>query len=106
MSPTDQKIRYILARAFDEAWANYYRTSGNGAISEESARPTLAKFLVAQAKEGTDEAALAAAGFEHLMSLAPTQGVAARFDAQFWSMRLDNATARFIPLARIKIASS
>jgi hypothetical protein len=62
----------LLARAFDRAWKNYYVPSRRGAISEEIARPSLGKHLVAMAKESVkDEGALAAGGLLHLISLTP-----------------------------------
>lgn len=66
----------LLARAFDEAWDRYYLPHRSDALSENIARPLLAKHLVALAKQGlTDKDALAAAGLEQLISLksAPRQ---------------------------------
>jgi hypothetical protein len=65
-------LTMLLARAFDRAWKNYYVPSRRGAISEEIARPSLGKHLVAMAKEGVkEEEVLAAAGLLHLISLTP-----------------------------------
>ncbi|MEP7016361.1 MAG: hypothetical protein ABI925_13040, partial [Verrucomicrobiota bacterium] len=62
----------ILARAFDLAWERYYQTRGVGTVSEEIARHSLAKYLVAKAKEAVkDEEALAEGGLQHLISLSP-----------------------------------
>jgi hypothetical protein len=68
--PIDDDLPAILARAFVQAWQGYYLPGRSDAISEEIARPTLAKHLVAMAKEGlNEEAALAEAGLRHLNSL-------------------------------------
>jgi hypothetical protein len=74
MTPTfDQAdLPAILARAFVQAWQSYYLPGRRDTISEEIARPALAKHLVAMAKDGTrEEAALAAAGLQYLNSLTP-----------------------------------
>jgi hypothetical protein len=63
----------MLARAFDKAWTHYYLPGRDGALSEDIARPSLAKHLVALVREGIrEEDALATAGLEHLISLTPT----------------------------------
>ena len=68
---TDDDLPAILARAFVQAWQSYYVPGRHDVISEEAARPALAKYLVAIAKEGiNEEAILAAAGLRHLNSLA------------------------------------
>ena len=65
-------LKMVLARAFDRAWNRYYLPDRIGTISEEIARPSLAKHLVAMVKEGVnEEAALAAGGLLHLISLTP-----------------------------------
>jgi hypothetical protein len=70
--PTDDDLPAILARAFVRAWQSYYLPGRRDTISEETARPALAKHLVAMAKDGlNEEAALAAAGLRHLDSLTP-----------------------------------
>jgi hypothetical protein len=67
--PADLDLAQMLARAFDRAWERYYLDE-SGTISKEIARSSLAKHLVALAKEGEkDERALAASGFLHLISL-------------------------------------
>lgn len=68
---TDQDdLPAILARAFVQAWQSYYVAGRREAISEEIARPALAKHLVVMAKEGvSEEATLAAAGLQLLNSL-------------------------------------
>src|SRR5579863_2916147 len=67
---TDDDLPAILARAFVQAWQSYYVPGRHDVISEEAARPALAKYLVAIAKEGiNEEAILAAAGLRHLNSL-------------------------------------
>jgi thiamine pyrophosphate-dependent acetolactate synthase large subunit-like protein len=68
---SDQELTLLLARAFDRAWARYYRP-GRVTIPADVARPELAKYLVQVAGEGTqEEGALAAAGLLHLISLTP-----------------------------------
>jgi hypothetical protein len=62
----------ILARAFVQAWHSYYLPERPDAISEEIARPALAKHLVAMAKEGmSEEVSLATAGLQYLNSFTP-----------------------------------
>jgi hypothetical protein len=79
----------LLARAFDRAWNRYYRPSRIGAISESVARPTLAKHLIALAREGVVSVdALAESGLLHLVSLTP--------EAQHWGQpRIEGAGAKF-----------
>jgi hypothetical protein len=68
--PDDDDLPAILARAFVQAWQGYYLPGRRDAISEEIARPALAKHLVARTKEGVvEEAALAEAGLRHLNAL-------------------------------------
>jgi hypothetical protein len=85
----DDELKLLLARAFDRAWRRYYRPSRFGAISENDARPALAKHLIALAKEGVVSVeALAEGGFLHLLSLTP--------EAQHWGhLRIEGAGARF-----------
>jgi hypothetical protein len=65
----DQDIRKSLARAFDRAWAGYYR-AGQLTISEDVARTELARRLVQLSREGLqDEGKLANAGLLHLRQL-------------------------------------
>jgi hypothetical protein len=69
----DPEMTLLLARAFDRAWARYYRP-GRPTIAPEMARPALATNLVEMAKDGTlEEGALAAGGLLHLISLTPEQ---------------------------------
>ena len=69
MSDDDQDIRRSLARAFDRAWGNYYR-SGRLTVGEDVARTELARRLVQLSKEGIrDEGRLADAGLSHLRQL-------------------------------------
>jgi hypothetical protein len=69
----DSEMTLLLARAFDRAWARYYRP-GRLTIAPEAARPALATHLVEMAKDGTlDEGALAASGLLHLISLTPEE---------------------------------
>lgn len=68
--PDDDDLPAILARAFVQAWQGYYLPQRRDTISEEVARPALAKHLVARTKEGVvEEAALAESGLRHLNSL-------------------------------------
>jgi hypothetical protein len=63
-------LTQLLARAFDLAWDRYYAAGQGDTISEEIARPALARILVEMAKSGvTEEEALAACGVLHLISL-------------------------------------
>jgi hypothetical protein len=87
----------ILARSFIRAWERYCLSVGSRKISEEVARPSLARHLVAMANEGErEEDALAAGGLQHLISLTPsepswdefrTDVVQARFLHQ-WNVRM------------------
>src|ERR1700750_600371 len=62
MQPDPDETTLLLARAFDRAWARYYRP-GRVTIAPEIARPALAAHLVEMAKAGTvEESALAAGG--------------------------------------------
>jgi hypothetical protein len=70
MPDDDQDIRRSLARAFDRAWENYYR-SGRLTVSQDVARTELARRLVQLSKEGVSgEERLASAGLIHLCQLA------------------------------------
>jgi hypothetical protein len=63
------EITQLLARAFDQAWARYYRP-GRVTMSADMARSALAKHLVEMAKGGIlDKGELAAAGLLHLNHL-------------------------------------
>ena len=72
--PVDpEALKLMLARAFDQAWARYYRP-GRVTLSTETARLALASHLVKIAKGGMmDEDRLAVAGVLHLMSLTPEE---------------------------------
>ncbi len=71
MDPDELKL--MLARAFDRAWARYYRP-GRVRISPEVARPALANYLVQMAKDGViDEDKLVAEGVQHLFSITPDE---------------------------------
>jgi hypothetical protein len=73
VTPDPDETTLLLARAFDRAWARYYRP-GRVTIPPEVARPALAAHLVEMAKDGTaDEGALAAGGLLHLISLTPEE---------------------------------
>jgi hypothetical protein len=68
--PIDPEFTLLLARAFDLAWEQYYGPDYAGSLSEEIARPELAKHLVEMAKSGVkEEEALAACGVLHLVAL-------------------------------------
>ena len=68
--PDRQLDPEALAHAFDRAWESYYAPGHDKLLPEDTARPALAKHLVATAREGvTDEAVLALSGFVHLTSL-------------------------------------
>jgi hypothetical protein len=83
-------LTLVLARAFDRAFERYYLPGRSGRISEEIARPALARHLVAMAKEGvTDEDGLAAGGLLHLISLSPEQ-------PRWEEFRIERARARFL----------
>ena len=70
---SDLEITQLLARAFDRAWARYYRP-GRVTLAPEVARPALATHLVQMARDGTfEEGALAAGGLLHLISLTPDE---------------------------------
>lgn len=67
------ELKLVLARAFDGAWARYYRP-GRVTISADIARPVLANHLVKMARDGVaDESKLAAGGVLRLISLAPEE---------------------------------
>ena len=67
------ELKQVLARAFDRAWARYYR-AGRATIPPDIARPALANHLVKMAKDGVaDENKLAAGGVMHLVALTPEE---------------------------------
>jgi len=69
MPPRTESHRALLARAFDRAWARYYRPGRTG-ITPDVARTALAKHLVQMAKDGVaDEGELAAGGVLYLFSI-------------------------------------
>jgi hypothetical protein len=69
MPNDDQDIRRSLARAFDRAWDDYYR-SGRRSVNQDVARTELARRLVQLSKEGiSNEEHLAIAGLSHLNQL-------------------------------------
>ena len=72
MAQSDE-LKFLLARAFDRAWARYY-LPGRLTISPDIARPALANHLVRMARDSvTDESKLAASGVLHLVSLTPEE---------------------------------
>jgi hypothetical protein len=76
----DQDIRISLARAFDRAWAGYYRAR-HLTVSRDVARTELARRLVQLSKEGVrDETSLFLAGLKHLnqLTLKGGQGLTAK----------------------------
>jgi hypothetical protein len=89
MSEAGDKLKLLLAQAFDRAWKRYYRPSRIGVLSESVARAALARYLVTSAKEGAvSMAALAQGGLEHLVSLTP--------EVQHWGhLRIESAGGRF-----------
>jgi len=105
MSSSPENID-LLVRAFKAAWEFYFQPDRNTPVLECLARPALAQFLVDKAKEAiTDEPSLAAAGLEFLFSLEdePEDCVDEAVDepALPWNvLRLENAGARFTPVAR------
>jgi hypothetical protein len=120
MSPAvDQDdLPAILARAFVQAWHSYYLPERRDAISEEIARPALAKHLVAMAKKGlNEEVSLATAGLQYLSSLTPGHlgsGIARTEESEILdepsdrsttfrsrSLHLDGQKARFLVEWRI-----
>ena len=71
MPNDDQDIRRSLARAFERAWDDYYR-SGRLTVSQDEARTELARRLVQLSKGGMrDEGSLSEAGLSHLRHLTP-----------------------------------
>jgi hypothetical protein len=122
---TDQdELPAILARAFVQAWQDYYLPGRRHTISEETARPALAKHLVAMAKEGVkEEGALAAAGLQYLDSMTPAPhrsylsrvkpsdafdeppGQSRTLESEDLHFRLDGLRARFLPLWRVGFAT-
>ena len=96
----DDELKLLLARAFDLAWKRYYRPSRFVAISENDARPALAKHLIASAKEGVVSLdALAEGGLLHLVSLTP--------EIQHWGhLRIEGAGAKFQREWRVRLATS
>ncbi len=69
MATAEQDIRQALARAFDRAWAGYYRSTKK-TVSQDVARTELARRIVQLSREGVeDEGVLAKAGFYHLRDL-------------------------------------
>ena len=86
----------ILARSFIRAWERYYLSAQSEKISEEIARPSLAKHLVAMAKE---EDALAAGGLLHLISITP--------DKPLWEeFRIEVVPARFLHQWNVRVPPS
>ena len=111
----------VLARAFVRAWQSYYLPGRRNTISEDTARPALARYLVAKAKEGiVEEITLAAAGLRHLNLLTPEPrgssdvslpGMSefvdepasdlARFNSLNLHFRFNGLNAKFLPQWRI-----
>ena len=66
---SDQDIRRLLARAFDRAWAVYYRP-GRQTLSRDIARTELARRLVQLSQAGVrDEKSLTKDALSHLSRL-------------------------------------
>jgi hypothetical protein len=67
---SEQDIRRSLARAFDRAWAVYYRP-GRLTLSQDIARTELARRLVQLSREGVrDEKSLTSGGLRYLNQIA------------------------------------
>jgi hypothetical protein len=67
---SDQDIRRSLARAFDRAWAVYYRP-GRLTLNQDIARTELARRLVQLSKQGVrDEKSLTKGGLSYLSQIA------------------------------------
>ena len=72
MNDSDQDLRRLLARAFDRAWALYYRP-GRQTLSQDIARTELARRLVQLSKAGVrDEKSLTKEALNHLTRLTRT----------------------------------
>jgi|SRR5690242_1916327 hypothetical protein len=103
------ELTKVLVSAFKVAWIDYYgRPEGDSALSIEVARPALARFLVDKSREGiTDEASLAAAGLQFLISLemedGPTDSPPSETpETPSWHLS-GTATARFLVQGRIRL---
>jgi hypothetical protein len=90
----------ILARSFIRAWERYCVSVQGNRVSEEVARPSLARHLVAMANKGIkDEDALAAEGLLHLISLTA--------DEPPWQeFRIQVAQAKFLHQWNVRMPSS
>lgn len=97
----------ILARSFIRAWERYCLSVRSRKISEEVARPSLARHLVAMANEGVrEEDALAAEGFLHLISLTPDEPPWEEFRIEVVHARfLHQWNVRMPPSARVRANS-
>ena len=97
----------ILARSFIRAWERYYLSAHSEKISEEVARPSLAKHLVAMANEGVkEEDALAAGGLLHLISITPGKPLWEDFRIEVVPARfLHQWNVRMPPSARVRASS-
>lgn len=108
----DLDLAQLLPHAFDRAWERY-DLDPNGELSKDDIRVSLARRLITAAREGeTDERALAASGFLHLISLtepslpvqtaAPDESVASPDqELTLFHLRIDNVKARFLRPWRI-----
>jgi len=100
------ELTAVLVSAFKVAWIDYYgQPDGDCALSIEVARPALARFLVEKSREGiTDEAALAAAGLQFLISLERADSPTASASSESPSWHLSGTgTARFMVQGRIRL---
>jgi hypothetical protein len=105
------ELTAVLVSAFKVAWIDYYgRPEGDCALSIEVARPALARFLVEKSREGmTDEAALAAAGLQFLISLEMAESATDSASSELASSELPSwhvsgkGTARFMVQGRIRL---
>jgi len=103
----DDDLPKILARSFIRAWERYYLSVQSGKVSQEAARPSLARHLVAMANEGIkDEDALAAGGLLHLISLTPGEPPWEEFRIEVVQARfLHQWNVRMPPSARVRASS-
>src|ERR1700758_3700327 len=120
--PVDQvdDLAACLARAFVRAWERYYVSGTSETVAEEVARPTLAKHLVALAKQDVlQETTLAEQGLAYLVSLsaqaqasgpeqrdrATAQSPVGPPEARAFHMRIGRSDARFLAQWRVPWAS-
>ena len=104
--PLDKNLVNILACAFDTAWQSYYGQHRGDTLPQETARSSLASFLVARAKEGLhDEAALSEQALDYLIGLTPAKPSESSGPAPtvMWSLSCSGSLARFGTVWRWRI---